>query len=903
MSSRSKRSAAKDPASVTSESDHGKSKKSKTTTTKSQQHATKNDSIEPAGIVPSYRPSEWASPMISTNIKGARKSGRIIVQTEKGRKYYADSDNEEEEKISKPSIGGMGEASKARKNGGKKKGSSPSSAQPPSSKIVDSAADGGEEEAQKIKKATKSGRGDASKSKKGGKKKESSAPSSKLANSGNTHQTEVGDTVLPTIPNGGTTLPTIPEGKSLEEVIVHGVGEDNHQTELGDTAMPTTSNGGITLSSTPEGKFSFGNDDTDEGKATKSGSGDASKSTKGGKKKEPSAPSSKVAKNSGNTHQTVVGGDTVLPTIPNGGNTLPTIPEGKSLEEVIVHGDGEENNCGNKHVADEFAQPASLKIVAQELSLKCDAITEDQVLPASSSFSPPSLDDSLFTSEDFLAAIGVESQPSAIVAHEYANVGLSKNSNFKGGKLPPDKPDYDVMSPDTKVAAKKQYEKDARAFRDFKRREHRKECAGRSADWDKISYTGDNAPGLRTMELVQLKRLKAGDNFIDKDVVQLRIAEEANLRGIRIRWEISNNTRIVVKGDKFTVVANLTDARGWVVQTAEVRSGDNNVGDLDDIEDTDSEYEDNGEDDEGDDDDDDDYDVDNDTKKVMKNTKSERKLRSPLFSVWLVPLIKSVITMKPNTSNKNLRHLLRYHCRTYALTRALLQGSRDMAKLEVFGSKEENAKHFMNLRDELLLRNHRVELMMADYDEAVRRLLRKVVADETERRAEKNEQVFSTHEEAAQFAQQWLMDNDAFVKNHLGTKEDNCKFIVGILFAPVTSVGKVNSLQDLYQADAAHLDFGKYTFFSAYGSTANANAFPLAFGIMFGNEDKISWTKFWNFVKDVHGQDGLNHPSVTIITDQDKGSKGAIEAVLPHVANFHCSWHRRSNILKASSVV
>lgn len=144
MSSRSKRSAAKDPASVTSESDHGKSKKSKTTTTKSQQHATKNDSIEPAGIVPSYRPSEWASPMISTNIKGARKSGRIIVQTEKGRKYYADSDNEEEEKISKPSIGGMGEASKARKNGGKKKGSSPSSAQPPSSKIVDSAADGGE---------------------------------------------------------------------------------------------------------------------------------------------------------------------------------------------------------------------------------------------------------------------------------------------------------------------------------------------------------------------------------------------------------------------------------------------------------------------------------------------------------------------------------------------------------------------------------------------------------------------------------------------------------------------------------------------------------------------------------------------------------------------------------------
>ena len=95
-------------------------------------------------------------------------------------------------------------------------------------------------------------------------------------------------------------------------------------------------------------------------------------------------------------------------------------------------------------------------------------------------------------------------------------------------------------------------------------------------------------------------------------------------------------------------------------------------------------------------------------------------------------------------------------------------------------------------------------------------------------------------------------------------------------------------------------DFGKYTFFSAYGSTANANAYPLAFGIMFGNEDKRSWTKFWKFVKHVHGKDDINHPGVTIITDQDKGSKAAIASVLPRVSNFLCSWHRRSNILKVN---
>jgi hypothetical protein len=37
---------------------------------------------------------------------------------------------------------------------------------------------------------------------------------------------------------------------------------------------------------------------------------------------------------------------------------------------------------------------------------------------------------------------------------------------------------------------------------------------------------------------------------------------------------------------------------------------------------------------------------------------------------------------------------------------------------------------------------------------------------------------------------------------------------------------------------------------------------------------------------------------ITIITDQDKGSKAAIQAVIPDAFNFHCSFHRRQNIMK-----
>jgi hypothetical protein len=88
-----------------------------------------------------------------------------------------------------------------------------------------------------------------------------------------------------------------------------------------------------------------------------------------------------------------------------------------------------------------------------------------------------------------------------------------------------------------------------------------------------------------------------------------------------------------------------------------------------------------------------------------------------------------------------------------------------------------------------------------------------------------------------------------------------------------------------------------YTLLSAYGTTANGNMAPVAFGIVFGNEDTSNWTKFWEFVKKIHPS--VNAPTITILTDQDKGSIAAISKVLPEAHQFHCSYHRRQNIIKA----
>ncbi len=63
------------------------------------------------------------------------------------------------------------------------------------------------------------------------------------------------------------------------------------------------------------------------------------------------------------------------------------------------------------------------------------------------------------------------------------------------------------------------------------------------------------------------------------------------------------------------------------------------------------------------------------------------------------------------------------------------------------------------------------------------------------------------------------------------------------------------------------------------------------------HENIKNWTLFWEFVREVHPL--IDIPQVTIMTDQDKGSIKAVAKCIPSAFNFHCSYHRRENIIKA----
>ena len=119
-------------------------------------------------------------------------------------------------------------------------------------------------------------------------------------------------------------------------------------------------------------------------------------------------------------------------------------------------------------------------------------------------------------------------------------------------------------------------------------------------------------------------------------------------------------------------------------------------------------------------------------------------------------------------------------------------------------------------------------------------------------------------------------------------------FLSGIFYFTSTARSTVIYLQQVYQADVAHMSFGKYTLYSCYGTNANGNTSCVGVGIHFGNESKEDWVQFWNFVKDCHPT--LQHYTTTFITDQAKGLIDSIKEVLQEVGHFHCSFHRRLNI-------
>ncbi len=237
------------------------------------------------------------------------------------------------------------------------------------------------------------------------------------------------------------------------------------------------------------------------------------------------------------------------------------------------------------------------------------------------------------------------------------------------------------------------------------------------------------------------------------------------------------------------------------------------------------------------------------------------------------------------------------YAKEYTLMDSIVQDTRDMAKLQLFGLAEENVQYARGVVDQVRGLGHEVEMIFQDQLETLQ-LVSSVVLHEELMRRKKMKLPALDKTLQLKYMNKLKAENELFLNNVFGLEDcPQFLFLTGILFATSSSKHLAPLLQPVIQADGAHSSFGKYMLYLAYATIANGNMSPLAFGLLFGNEDSKNWSKFWSYVKKIHPC--IDSPEVTILTDHDKGSIAVVEKEVKQAAQFFCSFHHRQNIIKS----
>jgi len=129
-------------------------------------------------------------------------------------------------------------------------------------------------------------------------------------------------------------------------------------------------------------------------------------------------------------------------------------------------------------------------------------------------------------------------------------------------------PNYKLMSASEASDARIEYQRLQKIYRDSIRRERLRGNKGES--FDEEDYTGDLTPTLRPMVLVLSARLQVGPMFPEISLVKLRLAEEANHRGIYFSVHKRDEMRLICKGEgSFFIQASNSDM-GWTITKCDV---------------------------------------------------------------------------------------------------------------------------------------------------------------------------------------------------------------------------------------------------------------------------------------------------------------------------------------------
>ncbi len=121
------------------------------------------------------------------------------------------------------------------------------------------------------------------------------------------------------------------------------------------------------------------------------------------------------------------------------------------------------------------------------------------------------------------------------------------------------------MSSAELAEAKKEYKRERKQYTNGLRM---KRLNVQNDDFKPDSFTGCLSLTLRPMMEVISFRLDVNHNFPDKEILTMRVPEEANLRGINFVCSQSDVWDFKCSGYRFCVIAHQSKHQGWLVGTA-----------------------------------------------------------------------------------------------------------------------------------------------------------------------------------------------------------------------------------------------------------------------------------------------------------------------------------------------
>jgi hypothetical protein len=180
-----------------------------------------------------------------------------------------------------------------------------------------------------------------------------------------------------------------------------------------------------------------------------------------------------------------------------------------------------------------------------------------------------------------------------------------------------------------------------------------------------------------------------------------------------------------------------------------------------------------------------------------------------------VPLISKEISESPNVPSKHIKNILAHYIKAKFLSRNLIANAKNQARLEVFGNPDDNVQFVHAVVEEMKSRVHDVLLVQRNATEVTKMLEKMVVTEESNKR--KGVGDFTTKQDKITYLKSWKVANmqmliDAGldpVTQGIMEGHTTSKFVSGLFVSTSAAKNAVPLLQQVFQGDGCHMDFGK----------------------------------------------------------------------------------------------